>query len=153
MVPLSTPFISYDQDRSPSRIMPRQGLNNSLAATTPLTGRLSQGVVAGRTPPAPLPMVQIALAVVIAVLFVSALALKPATMAGFPTLGNLSTDACSDLLDDGPKPPDMPILSPSVEQAQLIFPGPTAVALDRQPVFRPRLVSFPALPQGPPART
>ncbi|MDX1802202.1 MAG: hypothetical protein R3303_14810, partial [Marinobacter sp.] len=96
---------------------------------------------------------RITLAAIIAILFVSTLTLKPVTMAGFPTLGSLSADACSDLLDDGPAPPDLPMLSPSVEEPQRIVSGTTVAALERQPLLRPRLVSFPALPQGPPART
>lgn len=133
--------------------MPRQALNNSSTATDHSDDRSPLGAVSGHAPAFSRQMTRVALAAVVVILFASTLTLKPATMAGFPTLGSLSADACGDLFDDGPKPPDMPILLPSVEQPRLVLSGTTVAALDRQPLLRPRLVSFPALPQGPPART
>lgn len=132
--------------------MPRHGLNNSPTATDHLNGGLTLDAGVDRAPDASWQMMHIALAILIAVLFISTLALKPATMAGFPTLGNLNADACGDLLDDGPTPPDVPVLPPSVEQPQWVLTGTSVAAFDRQPIVRPRRVSFPALPQAPPAQ-
>lgn len=134
-------------------IMLRQGLNKSLIVAEGRTGHSSSVACSDQSGTMPWRMTHVVMAAVIAILFVSTLALKPVTMAGFPALGDLSADACSDMLDSSPAPPDMPFLTPAIEHSSSVHVPATLASLDRQPIPRPRLVSFPALPQGPPARS